>query len=92
MPRLIGSAPSYDPDGEDGRIGEIVDVDELAARRAGSPDLDERRGGARRFVEATQQRTDDVRVVRGEVVARAVGVGGDPRDKWQPVLAAEGIT
>ena len=55
--------------------GEIVGVEEFAARGAGSPDRDGRCVGFLRFVETADQSGDHVGVFRVVVIAGAVEVG-----------------
>ena len=54
----------------DAGVGEIVDIQEFAPRRAGAPDHDVRRARHLRFVEPADQRGDDVAVFGMIIVAR----------------------
>eukprot|EP01022_Parablepharisma_sp_SALTPOND_P036279 TRINITY_DN9838_c0_g1_i1.p1 TRINITY_DN9838_c0_g1~~TRINITY_DN9838_c0_g1_i1.p1 ORF type:complete len:1069 (-),score=237.17 TRINITY_DN9838_c0_g1_i1:780-3986(-) len=56
--------------------GHVVHIQELAARRAATPDRDGRRGLLLGFVEASDQGRDDVGIFAVVVVARAVEIGG----------------
>src|SRR5258707_2414978 len=56
---------------ENDRIGEIVDIEELAARLPGAPDLDRRRALLLGAVDLGDQRGDHMAVRRVEIVAWA---------------------
>ena len=73
---------------EDDRVGEVIDVQELPQRRARAP-YDDLGGVARLgLVEPADERGQDVRVLRVEVVVRAVEVGGHGGDGVEAVLDA----
>ena len=70
--------------------GEVVDVQELALRRAGAPGRDLGLAGLLRLVEAADQGRQHVGVLRVVVVTRAVKVGRHRRDEITAVLVAVG--
>ena len=72
--------------GEDDPLGRVVDVEELAGRRARPPDLDVVRPGSRGLHALPDQRRDDVRTRRIEVVARPVEVHREQVDRVEAVL------
>ena len=59
---------------EDARRGHVVNVQELAIGLAGAPDRDIRRLADLRFMEATQQRGNDVRVLGMIVVTGPIQI------------------
>src|SRR6266702_5474399 len=73
---------------EDYRVGEVVDVEELAARLAAAPDLHRRGPIARGAMNLADQRGDDVTLRRMEIVARTVDVGRHRRNVVAAVLPA----
>ena len=81
VPRLIGSgiAPGVDlgAGGEDDRLGGVVDVEVLAARPPGAPHLDLVLAALDGLDALLDQRRDDVRHRRVELVAGPVEVGRD---------------
>ena len=73
----------------DGQLGQVEGVDELAEGGAGSPDGE---GGAVLFgqVALVDEAGDDVAVLDGEVVVRAVDVGGDDGGEVAAILLGVG--
>ena len=67
-------------------VGQVVDMEELAARRAGAPDGDLWRACCLRLVELAQQRRQHVRRLQVEVVAGAVQIGRHHGDRVEAVL------
>ena len=76
---------------EHARVGEVVDVQELAPRRAGAPDHDLALAGDLRVVELAHQRREHVRAREVEVVVRAVEVRRHRGDEVAAVLLAVGL-
>ena len=84
---------------EDDGLGQVVDVEELAARGAGAPEHDRRHGLARRavfagqadlrLVELADHRRQHVARAQVEVVAGAIEVGRHEREVVGAVLAVE---
>ena len=72
-------------------VGQVVDVQELAARRAGAPDHDLARARHLRVVELAHHRRQHVRARQVEVVVRAVEVGRHRRDEVRAVLPPVGL-
>ncbi len=71
---------------EQARVGEIVDVQELAPRRARAPHRRRPRRLQLGFVELAHQRRHDVRARQIEVVARTIQVGRHGRDEVAAIL------
>jgi nitroimidazol reductase NimA-like FMN-containing flavoprotein (pyridoxamine 5'-phosphate oxidase superfamily) len=69
-------------------LGGVVDVEEVARRRARAPGLDHALAALDRLDALPDQRGDHVRGARIEVVAGAVQIGGQERDRVQAVLGA----
>src|ERR1700730_6210615 len=86
--RLAGIVPQK----MDAGVSEIVDVEELAPRRAAAPDDDFR--GARHFgfVKAAQECSRDVAGLGMEIVAGAVKIPRHRRYEIAPMLATVGLT
>jgi hypothetical protein len=72
----------------DAGIRQIVDMQELASRLAGAPDLDFSRASRLRRAHLGDQRRDDVAVQQVEIIARAVQVRRHGADEIAAVLAA----
>ena len=70
------------------RIGQVVHVQELAPRRTAPPQHDLRGIGTTSLVEAADQRGQNVRAGRIEVVVRPVQIRRHRRDPGQAVLAS----
>jgi hypothetical protein len=69
---------------EERRLGHVVDMQELAPRRAGAPDHDLVAPLLCRLVEAADQRGQDVAVLGVEIVAGPVEVRGHDRAVVDP--------
>ena len=72
-------------------LGQVVDIDELASRPAAAPNGNYLIAPQFRFVEATDQGGDDVRIFRAEIVARSEGVGGNPHQEFVAILLPVGL-
>ena len=91
VPILTSSALRIGLHQMDAGIGEIVDIEEFAPRRAGAPHHDVPRAGDLRFVEAPDQGGDDVAVFGMIIVAAPVEIGRHHADEVGAVLAAIGL-
>lgn len=68
-------------------LGKVVGVEELAARGSGTPDGELARASGDGFGRLADQGGEDVRVVKVEVIAGTVEVGGHGSEILCPVLA-----
>src|SRR5262247_1069731 len=73
------------------RIGEVVDIKELAQWGAGSPNLERARAGPVRMMHFDLHRCGDMAGLRIVVIARAVEIRRHRGDEVTAVLAAEGL-
>ncbi len=74
---------------EHAKLGEVVDIEELTQRRAVAPACHDWLAREFRFMEAADERGEDVGVRGVVVVVRAVEVGGHDGDVVSAVLAVE---
>ena len=72
-------------------VGEIVDIEKFAPRRAGAPDHDLLCAGNFRLVEAADQGGHDVAVFGMIIVAAAAQIGRHHADEVGAILAAIGF-
>ena len=84
VPRFTGSPSLVALRGRDDPVGRVLHVEELAGRRARSPDLDHVVAPLRRLHAFADQRRDHVRALGVEVVPRPVEIHRDQVDAAHP--------
>jgi hypothetical protein len=72
-------------------VGQVVDVQELATRRARAPYDRFALAALARFVELPNERGQHVRILQIEVVARPIQIGRHHRDRVEAVLPGVGL-
>src|SRR5690606_22223615 len=90
-PDIHRLATHMTPEQKHHRIRQIVDVEEFPERLSRAPKLHGFRPGLFGFVHPAHESGDDVRVLRVEIVVRAVEVAGHYREKLLAMLAAVGF-